>query len=515
MTAPLAPKPKENLRQRAYLNSITSIIDYAGVQIVGFIVSPYIVAGLGGSMYGIWQMLLQMTGFANVADTRATQVLKWSIAQKRDLASDQELRSDLTTALIVTVFILPIILVIGAIIVWYAPVITHAGPEYHTIIRITCSLLILTLVTNKLFDLFESVLRGMNMGYKRMGFRAVIIVFGGALKIFVITQGYGLIGLSAVGVAVALATGITFYFIVKKHVPWFGFAKTTKAKVLSYSKLSGWFMGFTVSKMFLFSSDKIILGYLAGPIYVTQYAITLFTSFALEGFINAVVNGVIPGIGSLYGKKEYDKVQQARSLVITLNWMLVASLGAVILLYNKSFIYLWVGAEHYAGNTENLLILLISVQAIFFQIDSNIINVSLNLKMKVYLAIIASALTIALSFFLIENFHIIGLCLSILIGRLVLSVGYPLLLSKLMHMQFNYMGLKQIRPILITSALFALAIFIGQTITITDWVSLTLIGALTIPVIGIVFWFIGLGRAEKEAVLELASRIKLFKRDDN
>ncbi|EJF10729.1 hypothetical protein [Pontibacter sp. BAB1700] len=509
------PKRKENLRQRAYLNSVTSVIDYAGAQIVGFFVSPFIVGGLGSSMYGIWQMLSQMTGFANMADTRATQVLKWSIAQKRDLATDQELRSDLTTALVVTTFILPIILAIGGIIVWYAPTLTHATPEYHNMIRIACSLLLLTLVTSKVFDLFESVLRGMNLGYKRMGLRAGIIFLAGGLKVFVITQGHGLIGLSSVDLLTALLMGITFYFIVKKNIPWFGFAKTDKSKIISYSKLSGWFMAFTGSKMFLLSSDKILLGYLAGPVFVTQYAITLFTSYALQGLITSVVNGVIPGIGGLFGKGEYDRVQQARKIVITINWILSASLGVAILLYNKSFISLWVGEEHYAGNTENLLILLISVQTIFFQIDSLIINVSLDMKMKVYFSVLASAVTIALSFFLIQYYHIIGLCISILVGRLVLSVGYPLLLRKIMHIQVNFTGWKQLQPLLMTALLFILATYAGQAITITDWVSLISIGVLSIPTVGIVFWFVGLGGVERKSVWELTSKIKIFKREDN
>ena len=78
---------KENHKQRAYLNSVTSILDYAGLQITGFIVSPFIVGGLGNSLYGIYQVLNQMTGYANMADTRASQVLKWTIAQKREVAS--------------------------------------------------------------------------------------------------------------------------------------------------------------------------------------------------------------------------------------------------------------------------------------------------------------------------------------------------------------------------------------------------------------------------------------------
>ncbi|SIT75525.1 Membrane protein involved in the export of O-antigen and teichoic acid [Pontibacter indicus] len=466
-------------------------------------------------MYGMWQMLSQMTGFANIADTRATQVLKWSIAQKRDLASDQELKSDLTTALVVTTFILPIILIIGSVIIWYAPNITHAAPEYHNIIRIACSLLLLTLITSKVFDLFESVIRGMNMGYKRMGFRAGIIFLAGGLKVFAITQGYGLIGLSTVEFFTALLIGTTFYYIVKKNIPWFGFAKTNTSKIISYSRLSGWFMASTGSKMFLLSSDKLLLGYLAGPVFVTKYAITLFTSYALQGLITAVVNGVIPGMGGLFGKGEYNKVQRARKMIMILNWVLTASLGVAILLYNRSFISLWVGEEHYAGNTENLLILLIAVQAIFFQIDSLIINVSLDLKMKVYISVLASAITISMSFFLIEHYQIIGLCISILVGRLVLSVGYPLLLGRVMHMQVNFTEWKQFQPILITALLFALATHIGQSILITNWVSLIAIGVLSVPAVGIIFWLVGLRREEREIVKELTSKIELFKRDDN
>ena len=103
-------KGKENHKQRAYLNSLTSILDYAGNQITGFIVSPFIVNGLGNSMYGIYQMLNQMTGYANMADTRASQVLKWTVAQKREIASKDALRGELTTALVVTLIALPIIL---------------------------------------------------------------------------------------------------------------------------------------------------------------------------------------------------------------------------------------------------------------------------------------------------------------------------------------------------------------------------------------------------------------------
>ena len=85
-------KKKENLKQRAYLNSLSSILDYGGAQITGFIINPFIVGGLGNAMYGVWQILGQLTGYTKMADTRASQALKWSLASKRDVAQEEEFK---------------------------------------------------------------------------------------------------------------------------------------------------------------------------------------------------------------------------------------------------------------------------------------------------------------------------------------------------------------------------------------------------------------------------------------
>src|SRR5690606_15458085 len=248
--------------------------------------------------------LNQMTGYANMADTRASQVLKWTVAQKRDIASREELRSELTTALVVTSITLPIILLFGAVLTWYAPIITQTEERYYDLVRITCSLMIFSLVIYQVFSMFESLLRGMNLGFKGMGIRTAVVGLGGLLKVLAITQGFGLVGLGAVQVFIAFVTAGAFYLIIKKNVEWFGLGKTDKSKVISYTKISGWFMAFSFSNMALMNSDKLILGYLIGPEFVTVFVLTLFSIKAMEGIINAVVSGIIPGIGKFFGNGE-------------------------------------------------------------------------------------------------------------------------------------------------------------------------------------------------------------------
>ena len=502
---------KENLKQRAYLNSLSSIIDFAGAQITGFITNPFIVNGLGTAMYGIWQMLGQMTGYTKMADSRASQDLKWTVANKRHVVTDEELRNDTSTALIVILITMPITLILGSIISWYAPFVAKVPEKYYSLIRITSSILFLSLILNRFFDLFEGILSGMNLGYKRMGLRAGIVAFAGAIKIAVILLGFGLIGLSAVQVLVSVIIGCSFYFIVKKHVPWFGFGKVKRSNIKSFGKVSWWFMVFTTVKMVMVNSDKIILGYFVGPVLVAKYALTMFTSSTIQGAAVAVISGITPGICSLLGKGEFDKVSRARKVVMSFIWLMTVSVGVTILMLNKSFIFLWVGKDKYAGNFENLLILLITVQFIFFQLDSSIINIGLNKKKKAALSIGATLVTLLLSVILVRKYEITGLCISMLVGRLVFTFGFPLLLRKQTHSTTPFFAFDFMYPFAISSLLFLVATWVGGMLHVKGWLFLVTYGTLIFLGSGMIFWYLGIKRSDRKEVMGVLTNVKLLK----
>lgn len=506
-------KTKENLKQRAYLNSLTGIIDYAVVQLTGFIVSPFIVSGLGSAMYGIWQMLGQMTGYAKIADTRATQVLKWTVAKKKDVVDEEELRSDVTTALAVTIFIVPLVLIAGGIISWYAPYITKAEVIHHDLIRITCSLLILSLVVSKLFDLYESVLRGMNLAFKRMGLRGAIIAAGGGLKVLVITQGYGLIGLSVVQVIITFIIGVTYYYVVRKNVSWFGFGKTSYARILSFSKVSGWYLADTGANIILSNSDKILLGFIASPVVVTYYALTLFLPTALQGMINRVIMGIIPGIGKLLGLKEFEKLNSVLKNINSITFLLTTASGVTIILLNSSFLNAWMGEGYYAGSIANTLIMVMVVQDTFIKHDAYVLSATLDLKKKVFLTLLSGLAFIALGYFLIKEFEIIGLCISIIAAKFLLFNGQRNIIHKVTQHSLVEPWHRRLQPLAISLLMLGLA---GYVSTLMEPLGLFEMAGLA-PVIFIVslllFFTLGLQKESRNELIHIVSSIKLLKSD--
>ena len=504
-------KPKkEDHKQRAYLNSITSILDNVVKQMMGFFVSPFIVKGLGDSLYGVYHILLDTTSYANMADIRTSQVLKWTIAQKRDVLNEDELRSEFTTGFLLTLALIPIVLLIGGILSWYAPILANVSEEYFTMVRVASAIMVFSISFYKLMDLLESVLRGMNLGFKGMGIRSILLIIGGGLKILAITSGFGLIGLAIVQIIVGIITGIVFYWLVKKHVPWFGFGSTSKEKVLSYGKLSGWFMATMLANMLLYHSEKVILGFIAGPELVTVYVLTLFTSTAMKSMVDSVISGVVPGIGNFFGKGEFEKIKASRKTIFLLIWWATFSLGISILVLNNSFLSLWIGPGKYAGDIENLLIILIAIQYTFYFTSGTFINATLDLQQKVSLSGLGAFTTILLSFALVPHYEILGLCISILLGRLFMTIGLPAFLRKKINDNSPVFNLENARPAIIALIGLVIGAFIQQNIFITNWFFLILIGGIITVLLAILYWFIGFSKGQKDPLKQNLSKIKIL-----
>src|SRR2546425_11220541 len=91
--------------------------------------------------------------------------------------------------------------------------------------------LLLSLLLGGLASVPESVLRGMNLGYKRMGFQAGLNLIGGVLTAGAVYAGLGLVGLAGAQVVVIAVTGLCFWLLVKHYVPSFGVARPAPADV--------------------------------------------------------------------------------------------------------------------------------------------------------------------------------------------------------------------------------------------------------------------------------------------
>jgi len=521
--APLGPAPvpatperpasdRHTLTHRATLNVVASLLDYGAKLAVGVVVVPILVSGLGRTLYGVWEMLGRLVGYMTAGDGRPTQALRLVVSNLQGSPDDSAKRRYVGGALVVWLLFMPLVVVIGGALVWLAPVITKTAPALAAGVRLTAALLTVSLVFGNLASLPESVLRGMNLGYKRMGLQAGLEVVGGALMAGAIYLGLGMMGAAGAQVAFALLMGLTFWWVVKKYVPWFGIERPTRADVKGLLGLSLWYSaGEAITKLQL-ASDVLILGMVLSPTAVTAYALTSYAARTAVNLQSLAAGGAIPGIGGVIGDRQFEKAVRLRNELLALTWLFATTVGATILLWNRSFLTLWVGGVNYAGPWVNLLIVAIMAQTAFVRSDAYIIDAALQPRMRVIVTAVAATLTIVLATLFTMRFGTVGLCLGIIAGRLTQSVAYPHLVRRCFG-DTSRPDLWAIgRPLMVMALLFAAAARFGDRILAHHWIG-WIAGVLATGVVVLVVGLVtGLPAEARAAVLlrgrELARRLR-------
>jgi O-antigen/teichoic acid export membrane protein len=466
---PRAAEP--NLTWRASLNVLQSILDYSAKLAVSLLVIPILVGGLGRTLFGVWEMLSRLMGYLESADGRPTQALRLVISNVQSEQDPSGKRRWIGAAVRVWGWFLPLWIATGAVVIWLAPTVTKVDPPLHGTVRIACAVMMAGVLLGGLATLPESVLRGMNLGYKRMGLQAALSIAGGAMLVTAVFLGTGLIGIAAAGVLAVALTGACFLLLVRRQVPWFGFERPQRTEVRTLLRMSLWIaVGDAIAKVLL-ASDVLVLGVVLSPAAVTTYVLTGYAALLSVNLHSLAADGVMPGLAGIIGEKNFGRAAMLRRELMAVTILFVASVGSAILMWNRSFVHLWVGGENYAGVWTNFLLVLMAAQTAFIRCDAYIIDAALQPGRRVRVSALAAAVGLALSILLTYYAGMVGLCVGILAGRAIQSVWYPVLVRSCLSSVSWLPAEWFLRPLAVLTLLFAGSAYLGQHFLIGNWLS--------------------------------------------
>jgi O-antigen/teichoic acid export membrane protein len=438
----------DNLTKKAYLNAFTAILDYGATLVVGFLITPLMVAGLGDYYYGLWQLLNRLVGYLTPASGRPAQALKWTLANQQT-SNDYDLkRRQIGNTIVVWLIFLPIMIVTGAALAWLAPYWLKIQPQYIWLVRVTIGILVANLIVYSLSTTPQSILEGQNLGYKRMGQSVLIVFLGGGVTWFALYLKSGVIGVAWAALATTILTGLFYLKVAYDYSPWLGIARPLKHEIREFLGLSWWFLGWNLVTSLMFTLDVVVLGILSSVESVTTFTLTKYAPETLISLIAIMVFGVTPGLGGILGSGNLKKASGVRGEIMCISWLLVTSLGAAILFWNRTFLNIWVGDNYFAGSFPNLLITIAVVQLVMIRNDANVIDLTLRLQKKVIFGGISVLLSIIGSVIFLTYFHlgIVGVSLGLILGRLILSICYPIFVGNFLNIRFSSQIKSIIRP---------------------------------------------------------------------
>lgn len=499
----------DTLSRKATLNMAAAILDYGARLVVGFIIAPVLVSRLGDVVYGVYQTLGRLVGYATPAGGRPSQALKWTIARHQHSGELEEKRLQVGSAIAVWLVFLPPLAVFGGVLAWLSPVLLGLPDPMHLTVRIAAGVLVVHLVLENLLLIPQSVVQGENLGYKRLGTSAAIVVLGGGLTIAAAVLGLGLIGVTAALLATTAMTGLLWLHVARRHVAWFGVERPPWRVIRPFMTLSGWFLLWNLVMQLMRAGDVVVLGIAASPVDVTVYTLARYVPEAIFSVVAIVISAVMPGLGGVMGAGDTRRAAGVRAESMAVTWLLATSTGAAYLLVQESFLALWVGPQYVPSELAALLIVVMTLQFAFIRNDSSIIDLTLDLKGKVLLGFVSALAAIALAVLFIRTLDLglAGLALGFIAGRAVVSVAYPLTVSRALSIPWWPQVGATARPLLTSAALFLSALALAPYLEAGSWALVVPLSAAALAVSAVAAFFVGLTPAQRARIAARARRM--------
>jgi O-antigen/teichoic acid export membrane protein len=459
--------------------------------------------------------LSSVTGYLTAASGRPTQTLKFTLANLQASTDYAEKRRHVGSAVVVWLLFSPLLLTLGGLLVWQLPYWLAIPPELVWITRVATSLLVLQMTLLSLTDIPQAIMEGENIGYKRMGLSALLVLVGGGITALALYLNTGIIGVAVATLAVTILTGLLFLRVTRAYVAWLGMAKPARQALGHFVGLSWWFLLWRLVMQFMLASDSVLLGIFASVSLVTSYSLTKYLPETLVSLVAIVAFGIAPGLGGIIGAGDLGKAARVRGEIQLFTWFTATVLGSLTLLWNDDFLKLWVGTGYHAGALENLLLMLMMLQFVLIRNDGNFIDLTLKPRRKVLLGIVAVVLSTggALGFMHLLPSKIVGLCLGIMAGRLLLSIGYPLLIGSFLQIPLWQQLKCSLRPAMVTAIFFigmANAEFMlpqVSSLVIESWSELIISGSASFVVITGLVFYTGMTAAQRTRLINRLQRM--------
>jgi hypothetical protein len=209
------------------------------------------------------------------------------------------------------------------------------------------------------------------------------------------------------------------------------------------------------------------------------------------------------------GAGDTRRASRARSEFMLFNWIVVTSIGATILLWNKSFVDLWVGPGRFAGPLSTFLVVVMAIQLVLIRNDAFLIDMTLHVRNKVLLGLLSAGLSLALAALLVgfADQGVRGVAVSFILGRAILSFAYPWLAGRAIGHPLTAQLRGAVRPILITTAVFAGAMAFGPRLVLDSWLEIILGGGLTAAAVALIAFVAGLTGHQRKRLIKRTRRM--------
>ena len=418
--------PPASPRRRVVVNGIWTSSAFVANALLMFFVSPIVVSTLGEVSYGIWAIVLSLTGYFGFADLGVRPAIVYYIARHDALGEHEEVNRYVNTAfstLLVCGLVLFGLAALAAPHVphWFKDIPAGRAHEASVATLITGLTFALTLPLNA----FSAVVVGKQHYRTLVSIDLVVLALKAGATVVVLKSGYGLVGLALVNLGADLvemgAKSAAAFRILPtlRFAPWLLTVDRAK-RLLGYG---GRAILVSLSQLLIWRTDAMVIGATISAKAAGHFAIGAMLPFYARGFAGAAGRVLTPAASALEARGDLAGLRAlltrgSRSMLLVSVAMLVYLVAA-----GEPFLAQWQGEAFRGGPATVLLILSLgALGPIAGQPFEAILYGTNRMRALAALSIVEGVANLALSIALVFPLGIVGVALGTAIPSLLVRL---------------------------------------------------------------------------------------------
>ena len=459
--------------------------------LIAFFLSPFVVHHLGATAYGIWILIMSLTGYLGLLDLGVRGTVTRYVAEFHTQGKHEE-ASRLVSSALVMFSVLGAVALTASTIAALVPSRLFHMPQKHL------GLLLIVAGASVATTLIGSVFGAVVVGLQQFEISNAIEI--------------GLTIVKAVAILLALGDGGSLLALALIQLVFSGLMLVTYALMSCrlYPKLSVSYMladKVSARLIFSFGSYLFLLSVSSYLIFYTDYLVVgtflplaMVTFFAIAGNLVASSRSLIDGLSftitplasSLNAGRNRERIDLISLAGPRYATMLVLPIAITFALRGKTFIGLWMGSGYADASGKVLQVL--SVALVFSAANqvTRALMVGINKHRLVALVnIVEGIMNLALSIGLVQAIGIVGVAWGTALPNLATSlVFWPLYMRRVLGIPVStYVSSTWIRPAIVAVPFALISLMIEKMwYAPTIWIFLFQV-ALALPVAALGFWF--------------------------
>ena len=393
-----------------FRNIFSNWAGYAVTAVIGFLLSPFIVHSLGATGYGLWTLVLSLTGYFGLLDLGIRSSVGRFVARYLALDDHHSANRILSTAFAILATGGTLALLAIFVIVKFSFHAFHVDPQFESSAKI--ALVISGVAMSCALPL--GVLSSLLVALERFDILSGVTIVGellrAALIVFFLKHGYGLIAVALIAFFITITEYLAMGFCAwRLHPPLKLSPKLVDGDAFRELFSFGVYRFiWIVANQLIFYSDSVVIGIFLSVGAITYFAIAGSLINYGRTFVSLVTDTFYPAATRLDAKQDMAGLRDLLILGTKVAMLIALPLCFGFIFLGKQFIVLWMGKE-YSSSALYLTVLTIAQFGAMSQYVSALVLAGMaKHRLLAYFIMAEGLVNVILSIILVRKIGLIG-----------------------------------------------------------------------------------------------------------